>query len=240
MKRATGYLMGLTFGIVAGTAQADPAWSDRDYSLYLSDQPVNEVIRDLATREGIPVSVDPAATDTVNARFQQMRAVDVFETLVEAYNLQWHFDGHVLYVEPVESAVTRTIELNSVPVSAFRAKLEQMGVFDERFHWGAMEGAGVVVVSGPERYVERISELAQVVDGRGQKFDSVYQWVDEHGQTHISSFTPPASVEANVVQVPRHGVSEANGAGDEMIRGSAQSHEASQISVDLPQGREAR
>lgn len=215
--------------LVGVLAHAGPDWSDRNYSFYLSDEPVHEVIRELATREGIPVSVDGSLSETVSARFEQMTAGDVFETLTTAYNLQWHFDGHVLHVEPVEGAVTRTIELNAVPVSTFRNKLARMGVLDERFLWRGDESSGVVVVSGPERYVARVEELAGIIDHRSGDYDSVYRWVDGNGQTHISSTPPAESVQADVVQLPRNGGGRASGG---MLQGGVSGSNASQVNAD--------
>lgn len=182
---------------------ASPAWSDNAYSFFLDDVSVSELLSDLGSREGIPVSVDASVTDTVSARFEEVPAAEIFDRVVSAYALQWYYDGHVLHVDRVVNSGTETIQLTATSVAAFRQHLEALGVFDERFYWGGADAAGVLVVSGPNAYVERVLQLADMFERRNRGVDVLYTWVDENGQTHFSSSTAEAPEDARMVRMPR-------------------------------------
>lgn len=182
-----------------------PGWSDSTYSFFLDDVAVSELLSDLGSREGIPVSVHASVTDTVSARFEEIPAADLFDRIVSAYALQWYYDGHILHVDRVVNSASETIQLTGTSVSAFRQHLEELGVFDERFYWGGVDAEGVLVVSGPHAYVERVAQLAGLFERRSRGYDVLYTWVDDNGQTHFSSTTANAPDEARMVRMPRGG-----------------------------------
>lgn len=186
-------------------AAAELRWSDRTYSFFLSDEPLADILVELGSREGIPVKVDTEIAARVNAQFVDQSAGTIFERLTGTYNLQWYYDGHVLHVDDVASAVSRTLQLRSMAVSAFRDHLEALGVFDERFYWGGSDREGVVVVSGPKGYVDRVAELAVMLERRNAGFDIFYKWVDSDGLTHYSSSPGDAPRDAQVMRVAREG-----------------------------------
>jgi len=199
-------------------ALAEPKWTDRTYSLYLKQDVLSDVIRDLISRERIPVKVDDNIDERVSARFQNVRAQEVFDTLSAAYGLQWHFDGQVMHVSQIDNNQTRTITLRSVPPTVMKQKLTELAVLDARFFWSGVDDTGLIVVSGPVTYVDRVEELAKSIDRRGGGHDNVYRWVDEQGITNISSRPGGQDANAEVIRVRRPG---AVRAADPALIGSA-------------------
>ncbi len=200
---------------------AELRWSDRTYSFFLSGEPLASILTELGSREGIPVKVDSAITARVNAQFVDESADTVFERLIGTYNLQWYYDGHVLHVDDIGSTASRTIQLSAVAVSSFRDHLKALGVFDDRFYWGGSEREGVVVVSGPQGYVDRVAELAVLLERRNAGYDVFYKWEDSQGLTHYSSSPGDAPEDAKVMRVARDSKDAARPV-IEMARGEAE------------------
>ncbi|MEX1066998.1 MAG: secretin N-terminal domain-containing protein [Aquisalimonadaceae bacterium] len=184
-------------------AASEIPWSMEPFSYYANDERVSEIITHMAGLQGIPVIFKGKVDETISASFRNTTRQEIFRQLVKVYDLHWFYDGHILYVDRVDNAAVESIRLHTVSVEEFKAYLIDLGVLNDRFYWRAAPSEGIVVVGGPEEFLRRVRELAEMVDTGQRSFDTVYKWNDKNGLTHFSSDRGAAPHGADVLRVRR-------------------------------------
>lgn len=191
-------LLGLaTFGAWA----APPSWSATPFSYYAVNDDIAEVLRGFAASQGIPVVVSDKIAGKINARFNQLPPEEFLQQLVTAYGLVWYYDGQVLYVYRADEMRSRIVKLNFYPVARFQKTLQQLGILDDRFTFKPVADEGIVFVSGPQPFLDRIEEMGKTLDASfpvkaTAQADAVYRWTDETGRVNYSSEPPPETARA--------------------------------------------
>ncbi len=188
---------------LASAAQME--WSEEPFSYYANDDRIDEIIKNILGDENIPVVLKDDFDETITANFFNSTRKEIFEQIANVYGLQWFYDGHVLYVDRVGNARMATIQLSSTPVQVFKEHLIELGVLDDRFHWQMMPAQGVVVVGGPDEFIDRVRELANLLDAEYSSYQTFYRWQDESGVTHISSDPKLAPGNASITRLERAG-----------------------------------
>ncbi|WP_244168325.1 MULTISPECIES: type III secretion system outer membrane ring subunit SctC [Pseudomonas] len=72
------------------------------------------------------------------------------------HQFQWFLYNGKLYVSPQSGQVAQRMEVSSDAAPDLKQALTDIGLLDKRFGWGELPDEGVVLVSGPARYVELI------------------------------------------------------------------------------------
>ncbi len=190
-----------------GTA-ATLDWSITPYTLYSNQEQLSDVITGLAISEGIPVEISDSVSDVISANFENMTRGEIFDQLVSAYGLAWYFDGHRLYIDRLENTRTATIRLKSMGVAAFRRHLVSLGVLNEEYQngWKSIDHKGIIYVSGPAPFVERVSQMAVALDDRYRASHTIYKWVDSKGITHFSMDASEAPHTTEIIEVHTGGM----------------------------------
>ncbi len=58
---------------------------------------------------------------------------DFLDRLTNLYNLQWYYDGLVLYASAANEARSRLLVLKPISFDAFKAALDALNISDERY-----------------------------------------------------------------------------------------------------------
>jgi type III secretion protein C len=151
-------------------AHADEVqWRQQSFDLQANNEPLNTFLSKVLTLEGVSASISPSvSTGRVNGRFRG-RAQTVFKELADTYGLTWYFDGATLHVYSISEIETRLLQVEAPDVPRVDRTLRQMRLFDSRFPLRVATSEGQIVVSGPPRYVELVSEvIARVADSPTQ------------------------------------------------------------------------
>ena len=183
-------------GQPASVEAAELSWSDAPFSYYAEKESLRSALESVASAQMIPVKVSDRVNGEISVNFINQPLGEVFNQLVKAYSLTWYYDGYTLYVYQLDEVQSATVKLKSLTANEFLATLKQLGIHDDRFHWRAAESGKLVYLSGPQRYVDMVTDMATVVDEEKPSSDGqVYTWVDESGTTHFSSQPPVEQVD---------------------------------------------
>jgi type III secretion protein C len=83
----------------------------------------------------------------------ELRPRAFLDRLAAMFNFEWYYDGQVLYVSSVKEAQTRLLVLAPIGFEQFKTVLGVLKVADDRFAVVPAPGNGLVLVSGPPRFV---------------------------------------------------------------------------------------
>lgn len=146
----------------AGAQQLD--WADREFKYYANNDSLRAVITNFATNYGVSAAISEQVSEQVSGRFTPDEPEAFLNYLASLYNLTWYYDGAVLYVNKAVETQSKLIQLNQVTVKELRSTLESTGIWDPRFGWRAITGKGSVYLAGPPRYVELVTQVAEVLE----------------------------------------------------------------------------
>ena len=150
----------LAAALGAGTVPARaaaPPWPEAAYSHYAENQPLAQVLADFAAGFNLALQLDPAVKGSVNGRFSTRTPTEFIERLAGVHGFVWTVHAGRLQVSPASQWVQRALPVNGSP-SALKRALADLGVLDPRFGWGELPEQGVVLVSGPPDYVQRLEQ----------------------------------------------------------------------------------
>lgn len=198
MRMANAIFILLSFFLLS-TQAAELSWPTTPYSHFSNQESLRDVLQSLAANQAIPIVVSEKIHDTVSVAFEEVQPALIFQQLVDAYNLTWYYDGHVLYVYGLDEMQTKTIKLKHLSVRSFKKSLRQLGILDERFSFRSIDHQGLIYLSGPTRLIELTLEMAELLDteapqatpaDKGGRNTRIYEWKDSKGITHFSSAPP--------------------------------------------------
>lgn len=176
---------------------AELQWPATPYSHFSNQERLRDVLESLSSSQGIPVVVSERIQDVVSTSFVELEPGVIFQRLMDAYNLTWYYDGHVLYVYRLDEMETKTIKLKSLSVASFKKSLRELNILDERFSFRSIDRQGLIYLSGPKRFLDLTAEMATHLDNdvvQPNTTAKVYKWKDKRGITHFSSAPPKRRV----------------------------------------------
>lgn len=151
----------LVFGLYSQSVFAMPEfWQETAYAIECKETPVDKVLKDFAINFGVELVVTGKLQGGCEGWRRSDDAVSFLNYITNEFRLQWFYYKGKLYVSPTSDFKTRRIE----SVAGFKSAVQGLGLYQEKFGWGEFEDNGVVIVSGPSRYVSLVSAL-----NRGEK-----------------------------------------------------------------------
>ncbi|WP_238812258.1 type III secretion system outer membrane ring subunit SctC [Paraburkholderia sp. SG-MS1] len=124
--------------------------------------PLPEVLREVANAGGLQVKISAGVKDPVNGAFNESPE-RVFARLIEAYELAWYFDGHVIRVSRASDIRSRTISFAPMTRGDVAGLLSNLGLEDS--HLPVRYSDTTAALSGPSEYVDAIADaVAQAQD----------------------------------------------------------------------------
>ncbi len=170
MRRAGTAALTLLLTLLAVLGHAVPArsatpdWGREPYTYVTVDQDLPQLLREFAANIGVTIQISPRVQGTVRGRLPTLPPEQFLEMLARTYGLLWYYDGIVLYVNTLDEVESRMIKLNAVSVDALARSLVELDIDDPRFPWTVSEGPGVLYVAGPPRYVQLVTQTAELLD----------------------------------------------------------------------------
>ena len=166
MLRGSLVLLGLCSLLLGSTAhsQSEIPWREPTFfDLRTNNEPLNVFLSRLFTLHGLPAVMSPAvATGRVNGRFKG-RMDTLFREISETYGLTWYFDGTTVHVYSLTELETRLLQVDPLDAPRIDRTLVQMHLKDTRFPLRVSTEEGHILVSGPPRYVQLVSEVVERV-----------------------------------------------------------------------------
>jgi type III secretion protein C len=163
--RATLLVMSSLLGLMGQASAALPDWGREPYAYVTVDQELQQVLREFAANIGVTIQVSPRVQGMVRGRLPSLPPEQFLELLARTYGLLWYYDGIVLYVNALDEVESRMIKLNTISVDTLARSLVELDIDDPRFPWTVSEGPGILYVAGPPRYVQLVTQTAELLDG---------------------------------------------------------------------------
>jgi type III secretion protein C len=131
---------------------------------FVNSESLPELLASFMAMQGINAIIDPMIQGSVSGGFQGATPAHFYEQLVSAYGLVWFYDGNVLYIDPASSVKSEILQANYVDATKVNKLIESLGFLYSNGSVRGMPGNGVIVVSGPPRFVTTVSTLAGKLD----------------------------------------------------------------------------
>ena len=159
---------------------------DTPIAIKAREQPVGKFIRELFGQMGVPVSIDESVRGAVNGDFDKP-AREVLADVEKAFQLSFYYDGAVLHVYPASELSRDIVYLSSRAMG--QQVVDNVGALDLTDADNRLELADMgLVVTGTERFLEQVREIADVVESRTaaadvpetfRVFKLKYGWADD-------------------------------------------------------------
>ena len=155
---------------------------------YVADhKDVKDILRELAASQNVMASISAQVEGNVTGSFAEspQRFLD---HLAASFGFVWYYDGTVLYVAGANEVKSVSIGLTHAHPADLRSAVARLRIADPRFAIVYDDPTNTVLVSGPPRYVELVSELARKIDVDHQQrrtlevrvFPLKYAWAADH------------------------------------------------------------
>ncbi len=152
------------FGTTPGYASADLS---APYAYQATGRSPLDVLQRFADDHGLTLRVAPAARRAAPAwrtarlagwvRSESGRAF--LEQLASAYHFDWFVAKRTLHISARADSTVERVALHGLQADAAQAALAAVGLYDERFGWGALTGHDAVLVAGPREYVSLVRRV---------------------------------------------------------------------------------
>ena len=162
-KRASQILLlSYLFVLIPQVMAAVPdEWKKTPYAHEVSNRALRDFLGDFAHTVGLQLQIDGSLQGVVNGKLRANTLPGLLDRLALEHRFQWFVYNNTLYISSLEQQTTARLEVADDTVADLKTALTQMGLLDERFGWGELPDIGVVLVSGPKRYIEQIRQFSR-------------------------------------------------------------------------------
>lgn len=161
----------LLLGISACSfAVVPPAWKHTAYAYDGQQTALAGVLQAFTQEFGIGLQMAPVE-GVVDGRIRAASPQAFLDRLGQEYHFQWFVYNDTLYISATDDQTSARIEVSPDAVDDLKSALTDVGLLDPRFGWGALPDEGVVLVSGPPRYVQMVRDYSKTVDKPDEKQD---------------------------------------------------------------------
>ena len=160
------------FMLIPHVSAAVPVeWNKTPYAHEASNQALRDFLRDFAHTVGIELQTDGSLSGVVNGKLRSETLPGLLDRLALEHRFQWFVYNKTLYISSLDQQTSARLEVADDTIADLKTALTQMGLLDERFGWGELPEIGVVLVSGPKRYIEQIRQFSRKRSGPANKQD---------------------------------------------------------------------
>ncbi|OIN49350.1 type III secretion system outer membrane ring subunit SctC [Pseudomonas costantinii] len=135
-------------------------WKNTAYAYEADYKPVREVLEDFARTFGTQLQVEGLLEGVVNGKIRANTPQSLLDRLGVEHRFQWYLYNNTLFISTLDQQESARLEVSSETVADLKQALTDIGLLDTRFGWGELPEDGVVLVSGPKRYIEQIKQFS--------------------------------------------------------------------------------
>ncbi|MBB6288810.1 type III secretion protein C [Pseudomonas sp. BIGb0381] len=141
-------------------AAIPPEWKNTAYAYEAEHKPLREVLEDFAQTFGTQLQVEGLLEGNVNGKIRANTPQSLLDRLGVEHRFQWYLYNNTLYISTLDQQESARLEVSSETIADLKQALTDIGLLDSRFGWGELPEDGVVLVSGPRRYIEQIKQFS--------------------------------------------------------------------------------
>ncbi|TFY94980.1 EscC/YscC/HrcC family type III secretion system outer membrane ring protein [Pseudomonas nabeulensis] len=135
-------------------------WKNTAYAYEAEHKPLRDVLEDFAQTFGTQLQVEGLLEGNVNGKIRANTPQSLLDRLGMEHRFQWYLYNNTLYISALDQQESARLEVSSETVADLKQALTDIGLLDSRFGWGELPEDGVVLVSGPKRYIEQIKQFS--------------------------------------------------------------------------------
>ena len=135
-------------------------WKNTAYAYEAEHKPLREVLDDFAQTFGTQLQIEGLLDGNVNGKIRANTPQSLLDRLGMEHRFQWYLYNNTLYISTLDQQESARLEVSSETVADLKQALTDIGLLDSRFGWGELPEDGVVLVSGPKRYIEQIKQFS--------------------------------------------------------------------------------
>lgn len=151
----------LLLGLSMSAAAAVPEeWRKGAYAYEADHASLETVLEDFAQSHGVKLRLGDVYGE-VNAKIRADSAEAFLDRLALEHRFQWFVYNGTLHISPTYELASERIEISPEAAPDLKQALTDIGLLDERFGWGELPDEGVVLVTGPSRYVQQIRRFSR-------------------------------------------------------------------------------
>ena len=147
--------------IPLATAAIPEDWKKTPYAHEATNRPLRDFMEDLVQTLGLRLQIDGQLQGMVHGKRRSDSLKAFVERLALEHRFQWFVYNNTLYISSLDQQTSERLEVADNTIADLKQALTQMGLFDDRFGWGELPDLGVVLVSGPKRYIEHIKQFSR-------------------------------------------------------------------------------
>lgn len=156
----------MVVGMTAAGAGPLP-WPDAPYSHFANNSRLETVLAEFAGSFSLSLNLAPSVSGTVNGKFTAASPTEFISRLAGVYGFTWYTHAGSLYVSKSTDLVTRSLPVPSGSLGSLRKALTELGVLEPRFGWGELPSQSLVMISGPETYVQLVEQTVRGLPASG-------------------------------------------------------------------------
>lgn len=142
----------------SGGVAAPLTLPDIPYRYTVIDQDLAAALQEFGANLGLKVSISPEVKGRIQGRIPDGTPQAFLDRLAAIYNLEWYYDGGVLFITSAKENRTQLLVLNPIGFDAFASALDALRITDSRFPLRTTPGKNVAMVSGPPRFVALVEQ----------------------------------------------------------------------------------
>lgn len=135
-------------------------WKNTAYAYEAEHKPVREVLEDFAQTFGTQLQIEGLLEGIVNGKIRANTPQSLLDRLGVEHRFQWYLYNNTLYVSTLDQQESARLEVSSETIADLKQALTDIGLLDSRFGWGELPDDGIVLVSGPRRYIEQVKQFS--------------------------------------------------------------------------------
>lgn len=139
-------------------------WPAQEYPYVAVRQSVPEALRALGRHMGVSMALSPTIDGVIHGRVPTGSARDFLDFVCQTYGLVWYYDGAILEVVPQSETRSVVVLLKNITPNRLKYALMEMDVWDPRFFYSANQDLRLAHISGPPRYVDIVSKVAEKLE----------------------------------------------------------------------------
>ena len=136
-------------------------WKNTPYAHEANNRALRGFLQDFAHTVGLQLHIDGTLPGVVNGKLRADTLTALMERLALEHRFQWFVHNNTLYISSLSQQTSARLEVADDTIADLKQALSQIGLLDERFGWGELPDIGVVLVSGPKRYIEQIRQFSR-------------------------------------------------------------------------------
>ncbi|KHS91486.1 secretin [Pectobacterium brasiliense] len=149
-------------GMISLAHAATPAdWNKGAYAYSAEQTPLSAILTDFANSHGVDLVLGNIADNEVTAKIRADNPTLFLDRLALEHRFQWFVYNNALYVSPQDEQASVRLEISQDAAPDIKQALSGIGLLDARFGWGELPEEGVVLVTGPQAYIDLIRNFSQ-------------------------------------------------------------------------------